>query len=103
MKVYLVYGTYTRYYHNFDTYGDFEIEDAKIYGIYTTKEKAMEIAEDIDRNVMKIELDTFLNDCREEGCMESYCDKCLSDDTACEKCGKRYTIVNDSGYTINND
>lgn len=103
MKVYLVYGMHTRYYDDFDSYSHGEIEDVKIYGIYTNKENAKYIAEDIDKNVMEIELDTFLNDQRESTCIEGCCEKFDEDEFACDKCGFQQTLVNDSGITLNEE
>ena len=67
-KVYIVYGSYSSYYHDFETYEDIEQTEVKIYGVYTSEEVAKQEAKGNGLDYIGVELNTFLNDQREFWC-----------------------------------
>lgn len=98
-KVYIVYGSYSSYYHDFDTYEDIEQKEVKIYGVYTSEEVAKQEANGNGLNYIGVELNTFLNDQREFWCeKEESEEKCKT--SKCLGCKHNTIYLNDSGYTL---
>ena len=99
-RVYIVYGFYSSYYHDFSTYEDTEQEETKIYGVYTSEEIAKQEAETNGLKYIGAELNTFLNDCREFWCNKPDCEKEYDENSKCSECKHNRISLYDSGYTL---
>lgn len=99
-KVYIVYGFYSSYYHDFSTYADIEEEETRIYGVYTSEEIAKQEAERNGLKYIGAELNTFLNDHREFWCNIPNCEKEYDENSKCSECKHDRVSLYDSGYAL---
>ena len=99
-RVYIVYGFYSSYYHDFSTYEDIEQKETRIYGVYTSEEVAKQEAERNGLKYIGAELNTFLNDRREFWCNKPDCEKECNETSKCSECKHNRVYLYDSGYEL---
>lgn len=94
-KVYIVYGFYESYNYSCGS----EEKVPKIYGVYTDKEVAQEVAKK-GAYIVETELNTFLNDQRSVKCEKFGCNKEGED---CLTCPHSNVYFFNSGYTLDEE
>lgn len=94
MTVYIVSAIVTRY--SYADCVDKWFKEPHILGIYTSRERAEAILNEVDEATMQeVETDVFLNDCREEVCENPFCER-----STCKGCKEAYTMLRDSGISL---